>query len=271
MKNIETISLNPEKKIYFASDFHLGTPNAKNAETHATSQHREKRIIQWLDEISKDAQTVFLLGDIFDFWFEYKHVVPKGHVRILGKLAEMTDNGIDVRLFVGNHDLWTFGYLEQEIGLKVYRKPQLLRINETLCFVGHGDCLGPSYRGNKFFKKVFTCWLNQRMFAFLHPWIGIGFASFSSQESRAKTGKNDATFTTVEKEALCIFCNDYLKKQPDVTYFVFGHRHLPLEIKLSETSTYFNTGDWLNYDSFLELKMENGEWKMTAKNKKEQI
>jgi UDP-2,3-diacylglucosamine hydrolase len=252
MEPIEIISLNPQKKIYFVSDFHLGVPNAED------SACREKRIVQWLDEISKDAQTVFLLGDIFDFWFEYKHAVPKGYVRLLGKLAEMADKGIDLRLFVGNHDLWTFGYLENEIGMKMYRSPQLFKINETLCFIGHGDGLGPGDRGYKFIKQIFACKFNQRLFAFLHPWIGVGLANFFSRKSRAKTGGKDAIFESNEKEMLYIFCKDYLKQNPDVHYFIFGHRHLPLEIKLSEASTYFNTGDWLKYDSFLELKMQNG-------------
>ncbi|MDR0438363.1 MAG: UDP-2,3-diacylglucosamine diphosphatase [Bacteroidales bacterium] len=242
MTNIETILLNPEKKIYFASDFHLGTPNA------IESVSREKRIVQWLDEISKDAQTVFLLGDIFDFWFEYNHVVPKGYVRFLGKLAEMADKGIDLRLFVGNHDLWTFGYLEREIGLKIYHKHQLFKIDETLCLIGHGDDL----RQKQLIKKMFTCRFNQRLFAFLHPWIGVGLANFWSRKSRAKTGKNDAVFESNENEMQYLFCKEYLKKNPEVTYFIFGHRHLPLEIKLSETSTYLNTGDWLNYNSYLE-------------------
>jgi len=259
MKTIETISLHPEKKIYFASDFHLGAPNTEE------SISREKRIVQWLDEISKDAQAIFLLGDIFDFWFEYKYVVPKGHVRMLGKLAEMTDKGIDIRMFVGNHDLWTFGYLESEIGLKIYRKPQLFKINETLCFVGHGDGLGWGDWGYKFLKGVFACRTKQRMFAALHPWTGIGLANFFSRKSRAKTGKNDAVFKSVEKESLYGFCKEYLQTNPDVKYFVFGHRHLPLEIKLSETATYFNTGDWLNYDSYTELRMENGELRMKIK------
>jgi UDP-2,3-diacylglucosamine hydrolase len=178
MTNIETIKLNPEKKIYFVSDFHLGAPNTKE------SIAREKRIIQWLDEISNDVQTIFLLGDIFDFWFEYKHVVPKGHVRLLGKLAEMADHGIDIRMFVGNHDFGTFGYLENEIGIKIYRKPQLIKINETLCFIGHGDAMGPRYRCNKFLKKVFESKFNQRLFALLHPTIGVGLATFSRTKIR---------------------------------------------------------------------------------------
>ena len=258
MKTIETISCNPTKKIYFLSDFHLGVPNA------GESVLREKRIIQRLDKISEDAQTVFLLGDIFDFWFEYKHVVPKGYVRLLGKLAEMVDKGIDLRLFVGNHDLWTFGYLEHEIGLKIYHKPQLFKIDEALCLIGHGDGLGPGDHGYKFIKNVFANRINQRLFAFLHPWIGVSLANFFSRKSRAKTGEKNAVFESNEKEMLYVFCKEYLDQNPnmDVKYFIFGHRHLPLEIKLSETSTYFNTGDWIKYDSYLVLRAEGGELRM---------
>ncbi|MDR1951320.1 MAG: UDP-2,3-diacylglucosamine diphosphatase [Bacteroidales bacterium] len=251
MTTTETITLNPSKKIYFASDFHLGVPDGRGEA--CLPPMREKRIVQWLDEISKDAQTVFLLGDVFDFWFEYKHVVPKGHVRLLGKLAEMADNGIDLRLFVGNHDLWTFGYLENEIGMKIYRQPQLFKINETLCLIGHGDGLGSGNNDYKFIKKVFEYKLNQRLFAFLHPWIGVSLANFFSKRSRVKTGEKDLFFETKEKESLYIFSKAYLEKNPNVKYFIFGHRHLPLEIKLTETSTYFNTGDWLKNDSYLEM------------------
>jgi UDP-2,3-diacylglucosamine hydrolase len=136
--------------------------------------------------------------------------------------------------------------------MKIYRKPQLFKIDETLCLIGHGDGLGPGDHGYKFIKKVFACRLNQRLFALLHPWIGVGLANFFSRTSRAKTGGKDAIFQSNEKENLYIFCKDYLKQNSDVKYFIFGHRHLPLEIKLSETSTYFNTGDWINYDTHLE-------------------
>lgn len=258
MKNIETIKLHPEKKIYFASDFHLGAPNTKE------SISREKRIVRWLDEISKDAQTVFLLGDIFDLWFEYKHVVPKGHVRILGKLAEMADNGIDIRMCVGNHDLWTFGYLESEIGMKIYHKrQQLFKINETLCLIGHGDGLGWGNLWYKFIRGVIGCRFKQRMFAALHPWIGISLANFFSRKSRDLVGKKDPGFKTLDTESQYKYNKEFLHRNPDVKYFIFGHRHLPLELKLSDTSTYFNTGDWLNYDSYVEMKIEKGELKMT--------
>jgi UDP-2,3-diacylglucosamine hydrolase len=248
----ENITLDFAKKIYFVSDFHLGIPTAKE------SVSREKRIVQWLDEISKDAQTVFLLGDIFDFWFEYKRVVPKGYVRLLGKLAEMADSGIDLRWFVGNHDLWTFGYLEHEIGLKIYRKPQLFKINESLCLIGHGDGLGSGDYAYKFIKRVFTNKFNRRLFAFLHPWIGVGLANFFSRKSYAKSSENDAIFESNEKEKLFTFSKKYLTQNPDVNYFIFGHRHLPLEIKVSKTSTYFNTGDWLKYSSYVEWTLLQG-------------
>jgi len=251
MKNVETITLQENKKIYFVSDFHLGAPNLE------ASRSRERRIIRWLDEISKDAQAVFLLGDIFDFWFEYKHVVPKGHVRLLGKLAEMTDNGIDIRMLVGNHDLWTFGYLESEIGIKVYHKPQLFNINGSLCLAGHGDGLGWGNLWYKFIRGVIGCRTKQKMYSWLHPWIGAGLAMFVSRKSRESVGKKDVAFKTIETESLCKYCNAYLQKNPDVNFFIFGHRHLPLDLELAENTRYLNTGDWLNHDSFVEMKFEN--------------
>jgi UDP-2,3-diacylglucosamine hydrolase len=252
MTNVEKITHLPAKKVYFVSDFHLGL----NVGANNNSRAREKRIIQWLDEISKDAQTIFFLGDIFDFWFEYKHVVPKGYVRFLGKLAELSDNGIDLRLFVGNHDFGTFGYLENEIGMKIYRKPQLIKINESLCFIGHGNGLGPAPWRTKLEKKVFENRFCQRLFAFLHPWIGIGFANFSSRKNRQISGYKDNHFISEDKESLLVFSKEYLQKNPNVNYFIFGHRHLPQEFKISENTTYFNTGDWLKYDSFLELSKD---------------
>lgn len=250
MKTIEYIAVAPQKKIYFVSDFHLGSPNIEE------SRIREKHIVQWLEEISEEAQTVFLLGDIFDFWFEYKNVVPKGYVRLLGKLAEMSDHGIDLRMFVGNHDLWSFGYLEHEIGIKTYTRPQLFKINETLCLIGHGDGLGHGDYIYKFLKGIFSCKVAQLAYAFIHPRIGVGLATFFSRRKRTKTGKKDPVFSSKESEPLYLFCKDYLKQHPQhkVQYFIFGHRHLPLKIELSENSTYFNTGDWLSYNSFLECE-----------------
>lgn len=247
----ETLHLSAGKKAYFVSDFHLGAPHEE------ASRKREKRILQWLDKIAPDAEYLFLLGDIFDFWFEYAEVVPKGYVRLLAKLAFLSDAGVEIRFFPGNHDMWTFGYFEKELNWKVYKGPQRFEIGHYGFYLGHGDGLGPGDNGYKRLKKIFSSPLCQRLFAFLHPSLGMGIARFFSRKSRAKTGIQDAHFESIEKEMLVHFCRNYLKEQAPsdrpIHYFIFGHRHLPLDIELSEQTRYINTGDWFRYDTFAEF------------------
>ena len=235
------------KKIYFLSDFHLGAPDAKS------SLVREKKIIAFLDEIKKDAERIFILGDLFDFWFEYKKVVPKGYVRILGKLAEITDSGIPIDFFVGNHDMWMKDYFQQELNIPVFYEPQTYVLNEKKIMIGHGDGLGPGDHGYKFIKKLFRNKIAQSLFGILPPVIGIGLANYFSRTSRAKTGQSDEIFEGEEKEWLVSYCREILKSE-QYDYFVFGHRHLPLDIKLNEQSTYINLGDWIKYDSYAVLE-----------------
>ena len=235
------------KKIYFLSDFHLGAPDAKS------SLVREKKIIAFLDEIKKDAERIFILGDLFDFWFEYKKVVPKGYVRILGKLAEITDSGIPIDFFVGNHDMWMKDYFQQELNIPVFYEPQTYVLNEKKIMIGHGDGLGPGDHGYKFIKKLFRNKIAQSLFGILPPVIGIGLANYFSRTSRAKTGQSDEIFEGEEKEWLVSYCREMLKSE-QYDYFVFGHRHLPLDIKLNEQSTYINLGDWIKYDSYAVLE-----------------
>ena len=169
--------MNPPK-LYFASDFHLGIPN------HESSLIREKKLVKWLDVVSKDATEIFLMGDVLDFWFEYKHVVPKGYVRLLGKIAEITDSGIPVHLFRGNHDIWAFDYLEKELGVRLYRKPLVREFDGKKIYLAHGDGLGPGDYGYKFLKKVFEFKPNQFLFRWLHPDIGASMGLFWSQRSK---------------------------------------------------------------------------------------
>ena len=225
------------------SDFHLGAPDAK------TSLIREKKIIAFLDEIKKDAEKIFILGDLFDFWFEYKKVVPKGYVRILVKLAEITDSGIPIDFFVGNHDMWMKDYFQQELNIPVYFEPKAFTLYGKQVLIGHGDGLGPGDHGYKFIKKLFRNRIAQTLFGWLPPVIGIGLANYFSRKSRAKTGQSDEVFESEEKEWLVSYCRDVLKTTT-YEYFVFGHRHLPLDIKLTENSTYINLGDWIKYDSY---------------------
>ncbi len=238
------------KKIYFLSDFHLGAPNA------AESLLREKKIIHFLDEIKAQAATIFIVGDLFDFWFEYKKVVPKGYVRILGKIAELTDAGIDVHFFVGNHDMWMNDYFEQELNTKVYFEPHEFSFSNKKFLIGHGDGLGPGDKGYKFIKKIFRNKFSQLIFGALPPSIGIGIADYFSRKSRAKTGKTDEVFLGEEKEWLVIYAKDILQKK-HYDYFIFGHRHLPLDISLAENSRYINLGDWIKYFSYAVFDGDN--------------
>ncbi len=243
MKDFE---LPPGKKAYFASDNHLGAP------TREKSLPREKKFVAWLDHIKADAGAIFLLGDLFDFWFEYRTVVPKGFVRTLGKLAELTDAGIPVYYFVGNHDLWMQGYFEEELNIPVHHRPQYLTINDTSFFLGHGDGLGPHDKGYKRMKKVFTNPICKGLFRWLHPDIGVRLAQYLSVKNKLISGDADAQFLGNENEWLVQYAQRKLESRP-TDYFVFGHRHLPLEIALNETSAYINLGDWITYYTYAEF------------------
>jgi UDP-2,3-diacylglucosamine hydrolase len=245
------------KKIYFASDNHLGAP------TKAQSFPREQKFVAWLDEIKEDAAVIFLLGDLFDMWMEYKTVVPKGFTRTLGKLAEISDSGIPIHYFVGNHDLWMNGYFEEELNIPVYHQPQEYTFNTTTFFIGHGDGLGPGDKGYKRMKKVFTNPFFQWLYRWLHPDFGMRIAQHLSVKNKMISGDDDAKFLGEENEWLAQYCKRKLEtKHRD--YFVFGHRHLPLNIKLNETSTYINLGDWVSYYTYATFdgeKMELTEYK----------
>lgn len=233
----------PGKNIYFLSDFHLGVPD------HRLSLEREKRIVHFLNEIQDSAAAVFIVGDLFDFWYEYKKVVPRGFVRILGKMAELTDNGVPVYFFVGNHDMWMNDYFETELNIPVYYEPRQFEFNGKTFLIGHGDGLGPGDRGYKLLKKIFRNKACQWLFGILPPYIGMGIAHWSSKSSRAATGMEDARFLGEEKEWLISYCKEVLK-QKHYDYFIFGHRHLPIDFLLQERSRYINLGDWIRYYSY---------------------
>jgi UDP-2,3-diacylglucosamine hydrolase len=244
------MQLNQGQKIYFLSDFHLGAPD------HAASLVREKRIVKFLDKIKADAAVIFIMGDLFDFWYEYKKVVPKGFVRILGKLAELTDSGIIIKFFVGNHDMWMNGYFENELNIEVFHEPQEFEFNGKKFLIGHGDGLGPGDHKYKFMKRIFRNQFSQWLFGILHPAVGIGLADYFSRKSRAATGRSDEHFLGEGKEWLIIYSKEVLGKK-HFDYFIFGHRHLPIEFKLNEYSTYINLGDWINYFSYAVFDGEN--------------
>ena len=237
----------PGKKVYFLSDFHLGAPNAEK------SLFREKRVVAFLDEIKKDAAVIFIVGDIFDFWYEYRKVVPKGFVRLLGKLAEITDSGIPIHFFAGNHDMWMTDYFQKELNIPVYFEPKEFEFNGKKFLIGHGDGLGPGDHGYKMLKKIFRNPFCQWLFGILPPVIGMGMAGFSSRRSRAVTGNNDGNFLGPEGEWLI----QYSKKELEARhfdYFIFGHRHLPIDFSLSPNSRYINLGDWIRYYTYAVLE-----------------
>ena len=238
------IELREDKKIYFASDFHLGIHTA-------SKQHgidRENKIIRWLNSIEKDAQAIFLVGDIWDFWFEYTHVIPKGSVRFLGKIASLVDKGIPVYFFTGNHDLWMFHYFQEELSVEVYNKPIELLINDTAFLIGHGDGLGPGDTIYKILKKIFTNGISQWIFKWIHPDIGISLARWWSKSSRIKKIGTDEEFLG-EKEYLIQYCKaKETEKHRD--FYIFGHRHMPLDIKITKDSRYFNLGEWVHSFTF---------------------
>lgn len=231
------------KYIYFASDNHLGAPSKSE------SLKREKVFVTFLDNIKTDAAALFLLGDLFDFWFDYKQVVPKGFVRTLGKLAEIADSGIPIYFFVGNHDLWMNDYFEEELGIQTFHKPQVFEYNNTKFFIGHGDGLGPGDKGYKRMKKVFTHPFSKFLYRWLHPDIGVRLAKHLSVKNKLISGDEDAIFLGEEKEWLAQYAKRKLT-QEHFDYFVFGHRHLPMKIKLNEQSTYINTGDWISHYTY---------------------
>ncbi|SDW70526.1 UDP-2,3-diacylglucosamine hydrolase [Hydrobacter penzbergensis] len=245
------------KKIYFLSDFHLGAPDFES------SLVREKKVVGFLDSIKQDAAEIFIVGDIFDFWYEYKAVVPKGYTRLLGKLAELTDSGIKVHVFVGNHDMWMSGYFEKELNIPVYHEPKVFERNGKQFYIGHGDGLGPGDKGYKFIKKIFRSPLCQWLFGQLHPTWGIGLANYFSRKSREKTGSADQHFLGEDNEWLIIYSKEVLRQQ-QFDYFIFGHRHYPIDFKLSDTSRYINLGDWIRtftYASFDGTDVQLHEWK----------
>ena len=242
------------KKIYFLSDFHLGAPNATD------SLLREKKIIRFLEEIKTTAAQIFIVGDLFDFWYEYKKVVPRGYVRILGKLAAITDAGIPVHFFVGNHDMWMKDYFQQELNIPVYFEPVNFEFNGKKFLVGHGDGLGPGDKGYKFIKQLFRNKACKWLFGVLPPALGMGMAHYFSRKSRAQTGQTNEKFLGEDKEWLIIYCKQLLQKEY-FDYLIFGHRHLPIDFALTEKSRYINLGDWIKYFSYAVFDGQNLELK----------
>ncbi len=242
------------KKIYFASDFHLGVP------TYESSLAREKLIVKWLDEIKTDAEEIFLVGDMFDFWWEYTYTIPKGFVRLFGKLAELSDSGIKIHFFTGNHDLWMKDYFQVELNATINREPITREFNGKQFYIGHGDGLGPGDKWYKFLKFCFTSKFMQWCFARIHPNLAFKIARASSNKSRIATGKSDEKFLGKENEWLYIYCKEYLNTHK-IDFFLFGHRHLPLDLDIEGKARYINLGEWFNYHSYVVFDGTNLELK----------
>ncbi|MFP4024410.1 MAG: UDP-2,3-diacylglucosamine diphosphatase [Thiohalospira sp.] len=228
--------MNQKDKIYFASDVHLGLPGYKE------SRVREKRFVQWLDEIKHDAKEIILLGDIFDFWFEYKRAIPRGFSRFLGKLCELTDSGITVHFFTGNHDMWIFDYLPEETGIILHKKPVVKEYYGKKFYLAHGDGLGPGDNSYKLLKRIFASRFSQWLFARFHPNIGIWIANTWSTHSRYS--RETTPFEGEDKDWLILYSRKLLKKE-NFDFMIYGHRHLPMDLNLTDNCRYINLGDWI--------------------------
>jgi len=239
-----------KKAVYFVSDFHLG------AAGQLSSIDREKKLLRFFNSISKDAEKIYLLGDVFDYWFEYNRVVPKGFVRVLGKFAEMRDSGIEIEFFTGNHDIWMYSYFEDEFDIPIHREPLRVEHQGKSMLLGHGDGLGPGDKNYKFIKKVFTNRILQILYGMIHPNLGLRLMRKFSNKSREHSSPEELSFLGPEKEWLVQYSESYILEN-EVDYLVFGHRHLPIDYSLSNgESRYVNLGDWLSHYSY--ARMENG-------------
>lgn len=238
------------KNIYFLSDAHLGSL----AVPHRREQ--ERRLVRFLDEIKAGAEAVYMLGDMFDFWFEYKSAVPRGYTRFLGKVSELTDMGIEVHYFTGNHDIWCLDYLERECGVQIHRQALTLEIGGRTFFLAHGDGLGDADWKFRAIRSVFHCRFCQWLFRWLHPDLGIPFGLNWAKHSRLRHVAADGSFSDVpyqgeQNEPLVRFAKQYLQEHPDVDYFLFGHRHIELDLALSRQTRLIVLGDWISQFSYV--------------------
>lgn len=233
------------KKIYFLSDAHLGSVS------HHNSIETERKLCRFLDIAKKDAEAIYLVGDIFDYWFEYKNVAPRGFTRVLGKLSEITDSGIEVHFFIGNHDIWLTDYLQDECGLIIHRKPINISLKGYNLFIAHGDGLGDESLSFKFVRRIFHSKFLRFLFAGIHPRWTISLAHKWSAHSRASG--NIADFLGENKEYLIQFAKEEIKRNPNIDYFIFGHRHIVLDFKLNDKTHVIHLGDWINHFSYAVL------------------
>jgi UDP-2,3-diacylglucosamine hydrolase len=231
------------KNIYFASDFHLGSPD------HAESRIREDRIVRWLTSIESTCSELFLMGDIFDFWFEYRTVVPKGYIRLQGKLASMSDAGIKIYFFKGNHDMWVEDYFTKEMGIQIVSDELVIERGGKSFYLHHGDGLGPGDGNYRILRSIFRNPVCRWLFSILPPTIGLGIATGWSSKSRIVNTRVEEVFIGEENEWLAVYSREVLAKQ-HYDYFIYGHRHLPMVIELGNNSQYYNIGEWFGFNSY---------------------
>lgn len=224
--------------VYFVSDIHLGVPDRQS------SLKREKKLVRWLEMVGQHATEIIILGDLFDFWFEYRQVVPKGYVRLLGKLAELSDKGVQIHMFRGNHDMWMFNYLQEEMGVKMYSDEWETHWDGKRFFIHHGDGLGPGDRTYKLLRKIFRNKLAQELFRWIHPDFGMRVANYFSKRSRLANESREEVFDE-PNEWLLQFCKMKEAKE-HFDFYIFGHRHLALDIPFAERSRYLNLGEWVS-------------------------
>ena len=234
------------KNVYFLSDAHLGSLAIEH------SRMQERRLVRFLDTIKNKAAAIYFLGDMFDFWDEYKYVVPKGYTRFLGKVSELTDMGVEVHFFTGNHDLWTYGYLHDECGMTVHTKPLTTEIGDKVFFLAHGDGLGDPDQKFRFLRRMFHNRVCQRLLNAIHPrwgmWLGLSWAS----HSRKKHDENgEPEYMGEHKEHLVLFTKEYMKTHSDIDYFIYGHRHIELDLFLSRKCRMMIIGDWITQFTYV--------------------
>jgi UDP-2,3-diacylglucosamine hydrolase len=243
-----------EKKTYFISDIHLGAPALNN------NPERERLFVEWLTEAGKDADEIYLLGDIFDFWYEYRKVAPRGFVRTLGKIAELTDRGINVHFFTGNHDVWVYDYLPSETGVILHREPILKKIGNKTFYLGHGDGLDPDDKGYLLMKRIFVSKTAQFFFSRLHPNIAFWFGHRWAKHSRNSKGILPDYTDDIDNEGAVKFAQNYIQTTP-VDYFIFGHRHIFQETEIGSGTKVIFLGEWFNFFSYAVFDGETTELK----------
>ncbi len=247
--------MSERKYIYFASDVHLGSA------FHKEPLEVERRLVRWLESIRPTARAIYFLGDIFDFWFEYKHVVPRGFVRFLGTLAMMSDEGVEIHFFAGNHDVWFSDYFEHEFKAQIHHCSEEINIDGKVFRLSHGDeeYTQISWKENLLYK-IFRNKVCQTLFAMVHPRLTIGFARYCSLQSRKKGLKKETLgeiphayhneYFDIEQEPLVIFTKQMVQTRQDIDFYIYGHRHILLDLSLRGQKRCMILGDWIQYNSY---------------------